>query len=143
MTPTYHRTLARKLSDYLPVAEEVEAFCAQHDLPKAVHSKVRVVIEELILNQIDHATGALTDRIDLRIDIEARRVVIVLEDDTDPFDPRSAPAFDKTKPLEERGPRGMGIQLVRGMTEKMEYERVGSRNRLRVAIIRDSGTRKN
>jgi anti-sigma regulatory factor (Ser/Thr protein kinase) len=136
MTRTYRRTLDRKLSDYLPVAEEVEAFCARHDLPKATHAKVRVVLEELVLNLIDHATGSLTGRIDLCIDLEAGRVVIVLEDDADPFDPRSAPAFDKTKPLEQRGARGMGIQLVRSMTEEMEYQRVGTRNRLLVTIAR-------
>jgi serine/threonine-protein kinase RsbW len=140
MTPTYQRTLARTLSDYLPVAEEVETFCARHELPKAVHARVRIVLEELILNQIDHATGALTERIDLRIDVEPRRVLIVVEDDAEPFDPSSAPAFDKTRPLEERGPRGMGIQLVRSMTESMEYEHIGSRNRLRVSIPREIGT---
>jgi anti-sigma regulatory factor (Ser/Thr protein kinase) len=136
VTPTYQRTLDRTLSAYLPVAREVEEFCARHDLPTATHSRVRVVLEELVLNLIDHATGSATDRIDLRIDVEAARVVIVLEDDADSFDPRSAPAFDRTRPLEQRGSRGMGIQLVRSMTEAMEYERVGSRNRLRVAIAR-------
>ncbi len=140
MTATYQRTLARTLSDYLPVAEEVESFCARHELPKAVHSRVRVVVEELILNLIDHATGTLTDRLDLRIDLEPRRVLIVLEDDAEPFDPRSAPPFDKSQPLEQRKSRGMGLQLVRSMAESLEYEREGSRNRLRVAIAREPGT---
>jgi anti-sigma regulatory factor (Ser/Thr protein kinase) len=134
MTPTYQRTLRRELSAYLPVAEEVEAFCAQHGLPTAALCKVRVVLEELVLNQIDHATGAASDRIDLRIDLEPSRVVIVLEDDAAPFDPRSRPAFDKTRPLEERTGRGMGLQLVRSMTEELDYERAGTRNRLRVVI---------
>jgi serine/threonine-protein kinase RsbW len=61
-------------------------------------------------------------------------VVLVLEDDSAPFDPRSAPAFDKTKPLEERGPRGMGIHLVRSLAESFAYERVGKRNRQQVVI---------
>jgi anti-sigma regulatory factor (Ser/Thr protein kinase) len=136
MTSSYRRTFQRQLSDYFPVAEEVDAFCARHELPGATHARVRVVVEELVLNLIDHATGPATGRIDLCIDVEPARVVIVLEDDADPFDPRSAPAFDETRPLEQRGPRGMGIQLVRSMTEAMDYERVGLRNRLRVAIAR-------
>jgi anti-sigma regulatory factor (Ser/Thr protein kinase) len=136
MTTTYQRTLARTLSDYLPVAEEVEAFCARQGLPQATHVRVRMVVEELVLNLIDHATGSTAGRIDLRIDLELTRVVIVLEDDADPFDPRSAPAFDATRPLEERGPRGMGLHLVRSMTQEMDYQRTGSRNRLRVAIAR-------
>jgi hypothetical protein len=61
----------------------------------------------------------------------------VLEDDGHPFDPRSAPAFDKHKPLEERGPRGMGIHLVRGAAEAISYDRIDGRNRLRVAVRRD------
>jgi anti-sigma regulatory factor (Ser/Thr protein kinase) len=136
MIPTYQRTLDRRLSDYLPVAEEVEAFCAQHELPKPTHARVRMVIEELILNQIDHATGSATDGIELRIDLETKRVVIVLEDDADPFDPRSAPEFDKSLPLEQRRSRGMGLQLVRSLAEDLTYERVDSRNRLRVVIAR-------
>jgi anti-sigma regulatory factor (Ser/Thr protein kinase) len=134
MPPTFQRTLLRNLSDYLAVAGEVEQFCAESGLPRAVRFKIRLVLEELVLNLIEHATGSAQDRIEVRIELEGGRVVLVLEDDGDPFDPRSAPAFDKAKPLEERGPRGMGIHLVRSMTEGIAYERIDSRNRLRVVI---------
>src|SRR5262245_17862815 len=134
MPPTFQRTLSRNRSDYLAVAGEVERCCADNGLPKAVTFKLRLVLEELVLNLIDHATGSVTDRIDIRIELEGGPVTLVLEDDGDPFDPRSAPAFDKAKPLEERGPRGMGIHLVRSMTEDIAYERVDSRNRLSAVI---------
>jgi len=132
--PTYQRTLSRNLSDYLAVADEVQRFCAENDLSRALAFKVRLVLEELVVNLIDHAVGSVTDRIDVRLELEPGRVVLVLEDDGAPFDPRSAPPFDKTKPLEERGPRGMGIHLVCSMTEGIAYERRGSRNHLRVVI---------
>jgi len=134
MTPTYQRTLRREPSAYLPVAEEVAVFCARHGLPKPVLFKVCVILEELVLNQIDHAKAPLTDRLDLRIDLEPSRVVLVLEDDAAPFDPRSAPAFDRARSLDKRAPQGMGLQLVRSMAEGLEYLRVGTRNRLRVVI---------
>jgi serine/threonine-protein kinase RsbW len=134
MPTTFQRTFSRNLHDYLTVAGEVERFCAENGLPKAVSFKVRLVLEEMVLNLIDHATGSRTDRIDVRIELEGGRVVLVLEDDSDPFDPRSAPAFDKTRPLEERGPRGMGIHLVRSMSEAIAYERIGPRNLLRVVV---------
>jgi anti-sigma regulatory factor (Ser/Thr protein kinase) len=136
MAPVFQRTLTQSVSDYLPVAEEVQRFCAEQDLPQAVSFKVRLVVEELILNLIDHAVGSATNRIDLRIEVSLERVTLILEDDCAPFDPRSAPAFDVTKPLEERGPRRMGIHLVRTMTQNMTYERAGSRNRLKVEIKR-------
>jgi serine/threonine-protein kinase RsbW len=122
------------LSDYLAVAGEVELFCADNHLPRAMSFKVCLVLEEFVLNLIEHAVAPATDRIDLRLDLEPGRVVLVLEDDGAPFDPRSAPPFDKTRSLEDRGPRGMGIHLVRSMTESIAYERIDSRNRLRVVI---------
>jgi anti-sigma regulatory factor (Ser/Thr protein kinase) len=132
--PTYHRTFSRNVDDYLSVAAEVERFCGEQALPRAVSFKVRLLLEELVLNLIDHAVGSATDRIDVRINLEPGRGIVTLEDDGDPFDPRSAPEFDKDKPLEERRPRGMGIHLVRTMAEAMEYERVDGRNRLRVVV---------
>jgi serine/threonine-protein kinase RsbW len=139
MPPTFQRTLSRNLSDYLALAGEVERFCAASALPSPVSFKVRLVLEELVLNLIDHAAGSATEQIEVRIELEPGQVVLVLEDDQSPFDPRSAPVFDKTKPLEERGPRGMGIHLVRSMTGDIAYERVGARNRLRVVIARSEG----
>jgi anti-sigma regulatory factor (Ser/Thr protein kinase) len=136
MTSNFQRTLSRNVDEYIARAAEVEDFATQSGLSRAVVFKVRLVLEELVLNLIDHGTGSPTGRIDLRIDIEPARVVLTLEDDGDPFDPRSVPPFDKTRPLEERAPRGMGIQLVRSVTEEMAYDRVGTRNRLRVIIVR-------
>src|SRR5262245_39419262 len=135
VTPTtFQRTLSRNLTDYLAVAGEVERFCADNGLPRPLTFKVRLVLEELVLNLIEHGTGSKNDRIEIRIELEGGRVVLVLEDDGDPFDPRSAPAFDSARPLEERGPRGMGIQLVRSVAEDIAYERIDSRNRLQVVI---------
>lgn len=134
MLQTFQRSFSRNVSAYSAVGGELERFCADNQLAKSVSFKIRLAVEELVLNLIDHAVGAVTDRIDLRIDLEPGRAVLVVEDDSAAFDPRSAPAFDKAKPLEERGPRGMGIQLVRSMAEGIDYERVGSRNRLKVVI---------
>jgi anti-sigma regulatory factor (Ser/Thr protein kinase) len=124
------------VDEYLACAAEVEDYVSQARLSPALVFKVRLVLEELVLNLIEHGTGSPTGRIDLRIDIEPIGVVLALEDDGDPFDPRSAPPFDKTRPLEERAPRGMGIQLVRSLTQEMAYDRAGPRNRLRVVIAR-------
>jgi anti-sigma regulatory factor (Ser/Thr protein kinase) len=134
MQPTFQRTFSRNVDAYLTVAGEVERFCAEQDLPRAMRFKVRLLLEELVLNLIDHAVGSATDHIDVRIEIEPSRIVLVLEDDSEPFDPRSAPAFDKDKPLAERGPRGMGIHLVRSLAEEMAYQRIEGRNQLRVVL---------
>ena len=134
MQPNFQRTFSRNVSAYLAVAGEVEGFCTEQGMSRAVSFKVRLLLEELVLNLIDHAVGSATDRIDVHIEIEPGQVILVLEDDSDPFDPRLAPAFDKDKPLAERGPRGMGIHLVRTMAEDVAYKRVDGRNQLRVVL---------
>jgi anti-sigma regulatory factor (Ser/Thr protein kinase) len=138
MPPTFQRSFSRNVSEYLAVAGELEKFCAEQGLPDEAMFKVRLIVEELVLNLIDHATGSATNCIDLSVHVEPGQIVVLLQDDGNPFDPRSAPPFDKTKPLQERGPRGMGVHLVRSMTEEMTYDRVGSRNRLRVTVKRGS-----
>jgi anti-sigma regulatory factor (Ser/Thr protein kinase) len=134
--PTFHRTLSRTVEHYVPIAGEVERFCAEHGVPRPAIFKVRLFLEEMVLNLIDHAVGSATDRIDVRIEVEPGRVVLVLEDDSNPFDPRSAPAFDRDRPLEARSSRGMGIHLVRSMADDVAYERIDGRNQLRVVVQR-------
>ena len=124
------------LHSYLPVAEEVARYCAEHGLEKSTSFRVRLILEEFVSNLIDHANGSVSNRIDVRIEFDPSQVILELEDDSTQFDPSTAPAFDKTKPLEERGPRGMGIHLMRTFAEDMAYNRIGGRNHLKVVIRR-------
>jgi anti-sigma regulatory factor (Ser/Thr protein kinase) len=136
MSTTLHKTLRADVADLIALGPEVEAFLGRHAVPSQAVVKVRVALEEMILNLINHATGLAGSLIDVRLEVEPGRVVVLIEDDGDPFDPRSAPAFDTTQPLEERRAGGMGIQLVRGFVTEMHYERLSGRNRLRLAIAR-------
>ena len=134
MSPTLHKTLRADVADLVALGPEVEALLGRHGVPSNAVNKVRVVIEEMILNLINHATGLAGSLIDVRLEAVPGRVVILIEDEGDPFDPRSAPEFDTTQPLEERRAGGMGIQLVRGFVAEMQYERLSGRNRLRLVI---------
>jgi anti-sigma regulatory factor (Ser/Thr protein kinase) len=134
MSAAFHKTLGRNVAEAVTLGSEVKEFLERSGASGRAIYKVRLALEEMVLNLIDHATGSLTQRIDVRVDVEPERVVIVIEDDGDPFDIRSAPEFDKSRPLEERRPRGMGIQLVRSLADEIHYERLHSRNRLRLTV---------
>jgi serine/threonine-protein kinase RsbW len=128
----FQTTLLKNLDELIRLEPEVDAFLAQHDTPAPVAFRVRLALEEIIRNLIEHAPAAR--QIDVRLEIEADRVVIEIDDDGDYFDLRSAPEFDKSQPLEERRPGGMGIQLVRSLVREIDYQRVPSGNRLRLVI---------
>jgi anti-sigma regulatory factor (Ser/Thr protein kinase) len=119
----------------IALGQEANAFLQQHCASSQALFKVRLALEEMLLNLIDHATGSVTPHIDVQVSIEPERVVIVIEDDCKPFDIRTAPAFDQSRPLEDRPPGGMGIHLVRSLMDEISYERVSSRNRLRLVVL--------
>jgi anti-sigma regulatory factor (Ser/Thr protein kinase) len=134
MSATFHKALRADVADLIALGPEVEDFLARRAVPSAAVAKVRVALEEMILNLINHATGLGDSLIDVRLEAGPGRVVVVIEDEGDPFDPRSAAPLDTSQPLEQRRAGGMGIQLVRGFAAEMNYERIAARNRLRLVI---------
>ncbi len=134
MSTALHKTLRAEVADLIALGPEAEAFLAGNGVPSDAVVRVRVALEEMILNLINHSTGLAGSPIDVRLEAEPGRVVVLIEDEGDPFDPRSAPEFDTAQPLEARRPGGMGIQLVRSFVTEMDYERLPGRNRLRLVI---------
>lgn len=108
-------------------------------LPLSARAKYSggLAIEEMASNIIKY--GYDDDRehlIHIRIRVERNLLEIVIEDDGHPFDPTTAPAPDIERIVESRKTGGLGIQLVRRISEKMIYQRDGAVNRLILHICR-------
>ncbi len=136
MTSTLSKSLNREVAELIALAREVEDFLAGHGVSTDARVRILTALEEIILNLIKHAQDSATRRIDVRLDVEAERVAIVIEDDSAPFDPRSAPEFDRDKSLEGRRAGGMGLQMVRSLVNELHYEPLPGRNRLRLVVRR-------
>jgi anti-sigma regulatory factor (Ser/Thr protein kinase) len=134
MNGTLQKPLRKAAGELIALLPEAECFLKQHGASARATSRVLIVLEEMILNLVKYSTDSATSDIDVRLEVADDRVVVEIADDGAPFDPREAPEFDKTKPLEERRAGGMGIQIVRTLAREMVYERVGDRNRLRVVV---------
>jgi anti-sigma regulatory factor (Ser/Thr protein kinase) len=135
MSGTLRKALRKSESELIAWVPEVEEFLKKHGASARAISRVLIIFEEMILNLVKHALVSATQDIDLRLDVAADRILIQIEDDSAPFDPRSAPEFDKTKPLEERQTGGMGLQIVRSMVSEIYYERRVDRNHLRMVVV--------
>src|SRR5580704_8964929 len=72
---------------------------------------------------------------DDRLDIAADRCVAEIVDNGHPFDPSAAPPPDLAIPLHQRDPGGLGIHLMRQMTDRVEYRRTEGHNRLRIETV--------
>jgi anti-sigma regulatory factor (Ser/Thr protein kinase) len=92
---------------------------------------VQLALEEVAANVIEHA-GLGRNTFWVRLARTGSCLEAVVEDEGEPFDPLSAPAFDPTTPLEARRPGGWGIHLVRQLTDGVSYTRTSNRNILRL-----------
>ena len=120
--------------------EAVEDFAARAGLPEVRRLDIRLALEEAFVNVVRYAWEGGQHVIHLRLVREAGGIVAVLDDDGRPFNPLEAPPFDSDTPLKERREGGMGINMIRGLTDEQAYERCGGRNRLRLTVRRDQST---
>jgi anti-sigma regulatory factor (Ser/Thr protein kinase) len=134
MSGTFQKTLAKAEADLIALLPEADDFLKRHGASARAASRALLVLEEMILNLVKYATASATPDIDVRLEVADDRVVVQIADDGAPFDPREAPEFDKTKPLEERRPGGMGLQIVRSVAREIHYERRAGRNYLRLVL---------
>lgn len=82
---------------------------------------VNLVVEELFTNMVKYNLESKQE-ISLRIDRQDGRLLVCLTDfDVDEFDVTKAPEVDINRPLSERTPGGLGIHLVRRVTESLSY----------------------
>jgi serine/threonine-protein kinase RsbW len=98
-------------------------------------ARLAVIVEELVINLVDHAEIAGAGTIALGLAATGAGIHVVLVDDARPFDPRTAPHVG-TVPDEERG-GGAGLAIVRAWSRILAYSRIGGRNRLELLVHDD------
>jgi serine/threonine-protein kinase RsbW len=94
--------------------------------------KLRLILEELVVNALTHGGGAARARVQVQVTIrrEADKLRIEVQDDGVAFDPTAAESPDVGLSAEDRDIGGLGIHFVRQLTQEFSYERVGEFNRL-------------
>lgn len=100
----------------------VREFLDQEGLSDERAFDLDLVIEELFTNLVKYAQG---DRgmINVGLNREAAQVIITLCEAGARFhDPTAAPDVDVDRPIGERVPGGLGIHLVRKLSEDFRYE---------------------
>ena len=120
---TLEMSLANDLREIAGVAARIDQFCEGRALPSQIAYAVNLAIDELLTNTI--ANGYRDDdphRIEVVLREEADALVVIIVDDGVPFDPTQAPDIGGS--LEEDASEGLGLLLVRQMTDAVEYRRL-------------------
>jgi anti-sigma regulatory factor (Ser/Thr protein kinase) len=101
-------------------------FAERAALSAEATDRLAVVVEEWLINVVEHGEAPTTSRIVVRLERLADIVRIIVSDAGRPFDPRTA-AFDG--PNLERG-GGVGLELIRAWSRIADYRRRAGRNRV-------------
>ena len=110
---------------------DVSQFCQEHGLSSEIEGDLSLALEEILVNVIHHGhPEGGKHEIQVRLSLEEDCIITTVEDDGVPFNPLEAPEPDLHSPIETRPIGGLGIHLVRNITDGLEYRRNEGRNRL-------------
>jgi len=84
---------------------------------------VQLAVDEACANIIEHAYGGEgLGAINITTKNDPDRLVIILKDKGQPFDPSLIPAPKMNLPLEEISPRGLGVYLMNRMMDEVNFD---------------------
>ena len=99
--------------------------------------RLELAVEEWVVNLCTHAYAARDGELEITVRQRNGQLLIEIIDQGPPFDPTASPEPDAALPLEQRKPGGLGLLLVRRMTDGLRYSRDGERNI--VTLVVDMG----
>ncbi|HWS77600.1 MAG TPA: ATP-binding protein, partial [Thermomonas sp.] len=94
----------------------------------------QVIVEELVCNLMDHGAPAGVDALVLGFAIDDRRMLLEVRDNGAAYDPLAHPPPDLDGELEQRPIGGLGIHLVRELSQEAGYRREDGWNVLRIVL---------
>lgn len=105
-------------------------FWRRHGLPDGDRFAVDFAIEELFTNMVKYGRRSPT-RIHLRLRLETGAVAVLLVDpDSDRFDPTAARPVDLAAPIEKRTPGRLGLPLIHKLVDDFAFEYSGTQSRI-------------
>jgi serine/threonine-protein kinase RsbW len=99
----------------------LDQICTRAGLADDLRNDLQVVLDEVCSNVFRHAYTAPGGALRLIVCRRPDAIELTFIDQGQAFDPLSAPAPDLTLPLEERPLGGLGIHLVRQLTDRQSY----------------------
>lgn len=121
--------LENKVEELTRISAAVDELAENEGWPPALVFRVNLVLEEFGINVINYAYEDGGRDFELTLRSEPDILTIEFTDEGVPFNPlEDNPEPDTSAPIEERPIGGLGLHMVREMTEEMRYERQNSRN---------------
>lgn len=122
------KRFARSTESLSEIHAFVERFFEREVIDREMLGNVAMAIEELFTNLVKYGAGEHEISIELTKG-KGQLAVGVTDFDVERFDLTEAPEVRVDRPIEERRPGGLGIHLIKRVTDRIEYEYVDRRSR--------------
>ena len=109
-----------------------DSLSAKLEIVPKIANKINIVFDEIYANIVNYSKATLAT---ISYSIENGKLRITFTDNGIPYNPLEAAEPDTTLSAEEREIGGLGIFMVKKMTESMEYEYTDGKNILTLVII--------
>ncbi len=130
MSKSRSLTLLNQLGEIARIKGFVGAFGAELGLSQDFRHRLTLALEELVTNVIRYGYDDDGPHdLQVTLSVEGDRVIVTLEDDGRPFDPSRAPRSELAGDPEQRRAGGLGLRLVDGLMDSIDYARAANRNR--------------
>jgi sigma-B regulation protein RsbU (phosphoserine phosphatase) len=107
----------------------VKQVAEQLSLDKSLTSKLRLAVEEAVVNVMEYAyPKGTTGEVNIRATSNGNMLKFIISDTGVSFNPTEVTAADTTLSAEERPIGGLGILLVRELMDSINYERIDGKN---------------
>jgi len=128
-------TINAKSSDVRVASEWLHDIAYQFEIPQNKAIALDQCLDEVLMNIVMHGgDSAVTTPVELFLETSANRVDITVSDSGKAFDPVNAPLKPRPLKLEDAEPGGLGLSIIKGLSNYLDYQFKEGRNILTFGI---------
>ena len=128
LTPTTDIMVPARLESIPRISSEIGLFMHDTGFPDPQILDMQLAIEEAVTNSIRHGYRGNPGDITIHCESGPELMTVVIIDNAPAFNPLSMPQPDTSSPLEERKTGGLGIYLLRQVTDSVAYRYESGKN---------------
>lgn len=122
--------IRNQIEELEKISNRIDVIAEEWNLKPKDALNINLVIEELVTNTISYGyTDTHVHEISVDLVLDKKQLSIRIEDDANEFNPLNVQANETIGlSLNERVIGGLGIHLVKNLTDQVNYERIQNRN---------------